>query len=480
MKRVKRFINNKRSSRTLKIIRYSVVGLLFAAAIILPGVQSWVSGDSTVGAYDKKNAQAGYTLIAPTKSDNIFLINNLGQTVHEWKTNHYPGLDTKLLPNGQLLRTYDTGLAQDFPMGGRGGGIELINWDGSVAWDWQYSSPEHVLHHDAMMMPNGDILTSAWVKIPEAEALAKGVNPENIDPLSHTVWDNRIIEVSPKTSKIVWQWDAYDHLTQNYNANDPNYGNPADFPRRIDANYFQYVTKPDWLHVNAVDYNAKTDQIIVSAREFNEVWIIDHSTTTAEAATSSGGKYGHGGDLLYRYGNPAAYGHGDESNRTFFLQHDIHWIPDGLPGAGDILLFNNGDPTVGHSYSSALELALPEAADGSYLLQADNEFYPATEVWRYEPRGVNKFFSQFMGSAERLPNGDTLITDAMAGNVFEVKTKPNDSQGRFGGRVDNYVVWDYQNNHFDRGLDAQGRKKTPSLFRSYKYVPDYSGLKQLY
>ncbi|MGC8644373.1 MAG: hypothetical protein ACP5XB_31305, partial [Isosphaeraceae bacterium] len=49
------------------------------------------------------------------------------------------------------------------------------------------------------------------------------------------------------------------------------------------------------------------DQILLSVHSFSEIWIIDHGTTTAEAATHKGGRSGKGGDLLYRWGNPQAY-----------------------------------------------------------------------------------------------------------------------------------------------------------------------------
>ena len=74
----------------------------------------------------------------------------------------------------------------------------------------------------------------------------------------------------------------------------------------------------------------------------NEIYIIDHSTSTAEAATSSGGIYNKGGDFLYRWGNPQAYRQGDQNDQKLFGQHYPHWIPDGLADAGKLILFNNG------------------------------------------------------------------------------------------------------------------------------------------
>ncbi len=80
---------------------------------------------------------------------------------------------------------------------------------------------------------------------------------------------------------------------------------------------------------------------MIGARNFCEVWVIDHTTTT-EARGHTGGRQGMGGDLLYRWGNPQAYRAGDSSDQRFYCQHDGRWIKPGLPGAGHIMVFNNG------------------------------------------------------------------------------------------------------------------------------------------
>ncbi len=140
---------------------------------------------------------------------------------------------------------------------------------------------------------------------------------------------------------------------------------------------------PDWVHGNSVAYNAQLDQVVLSAREFSEIWIIDHSTTTAEAAGHNGGKHGKGGDLLYRWGNPQAYRAGTAKDQRLFNQHDAHWIPDGLPGAGHLLVFNNGSRRPNDNYSSADETVLPVIADGEYERKVGARFGPEAAARSY-------------------------------------------------------------------------------------------------
>ena len=100
---------------------------------------------------------------------------------------------------------------------------------------------------------------------------------------------------------------------------------PAELARLKALGYVPAGTKQsdigsDLLHMNAVAYNVELDQIVVSTPRFNEIWIVDHSTTTAQAAGHSGGRWKKGGDLLYRWGNPRAYSRGTKEQQTLFGQ----------------------------------------------------------------------------------------------------------------------------------------------------------------
>src|SRR5262249_26967588 len=174
------------------------------------------------------------------------------------------------------------------------------------------------------------------------------------------------------------------------------------------------------------------DQVMISVFEFSEIWVIDHSTTTAQAASHEGGKYGKGGDLLYRWGNPRAYRAGAVKDQKLFGQHNAQWIPKGCPGEGHVLVFNNGMRRTGGAYSSVDEVVLPVDAKGRYEYTKGKSFEPEKAVWSYSAPKKTDFYAPFISGAERLPNGDTLICSGTNGTIFEVTPKDE-------------VVWKYVN-----------------------------------
>ena len=215
--------------------------------------------------------------------------------------------------------------------------------------------------------------------------------------------------VGPTGGNVVWEWRAWDHLVQDADPTKDNYGVVADHPELIDINFGE-VASGTWLHANAIDYNEELDQIVFCARNTSELYVIDHSTTTAEAAGHEGGRWGHGGDLLYRWGNPQVYGRGDETDQVIWGAHGVVWIDEGLPGAGNIMVFNNGDhPNPADDYSSVEEILPPQSEPGVYLIEPGQPFGPAVAEWRYGD--VAGFFSRTLGGAYRMPNGNTLICE---------------------------------------------------------------------
>jgi hypothetical protein len=390
-------------------------------------------------------APGGYTLFAPLGETTTYLIDEAGETVFTWESEYRPGNAVYLLENGNLLRTGNTQSAT-FNVGGAGGIVEEVAPDGTVVWSYEYDSAEGRLHHDVELLPNGNVLMLAWERKTEAEALVAGRDPSSLS--EGELWPDTVIEVDPSTHTVVWAWHVWDHLVQDYDAAQANYGVVADHPELIDVNYDGTGVRPgsaDWNHTNAIDYNAELDQILLSVRNFSEIWVIDHSTTITEAAGHTGGDSGMGGDLLYRWGNPAAYNSGDAGDQQLFVQHDAQWIPDGSPGAGNILVFNNGQGRADGDYSSVDEIVPPVDGDGDYT-----GYGPSAPTWTYTAEPRTDFYAQNISGAQRLADGNTLICDGPAGRLFEVDEAGN-------------VVWE-----FDAGNAA--------VFRALRYESDYAGL----
>jgi hypothetical protein len=374
--------------------------------------------------------QDGFVLLAPQSGTDAHLLDNQGQVVHTWPGTIVPGNAVYLLPGGNLLRT----LHRSGSLGGSGGGLQEVAYDGTVVFDFTYDNADHLSHHDVEVLPNGNVLVIAWEYITRGDAIAAGRNPAY---LSGSVFaPDHLIEVvrtGPSAGQIVWEWHLMDHLVQDFDPSKSNYGVVADHPELMDINYPpRRVNQGDWNHVNSVDYHPGFDQIVISSHNINEFWVIDHSTTTAEAASHSGGQSGMGGDFLYRWGNPEAYGRGTPANRMLWGQHDVQWIDDGRPGAGNFLLFNNGLNRPAGAWSSIDELVPPVDSAGNYSIQPGTAFGPTQLAWTWSATNPPDFYSQNISGCERMDNGNTLVCSGNQGWLFEV-TPAGD------------MVWEHQN-----------------------------------
>lgn len=416
-----------------------------ALALVLLAVTFGACAGNSPTASTSPGDQGPFVLFTPDNKDVTYLMDKSGQKVHEWHGQYGTGLSAYLLPSGQLLRTSSPPLTVFAAApGSNGGRVELLDWDSNVLWRFDYASDQYQQHHDVYHMPNGHVLMVAWEKRTAAEALAAGRRP-NLVPAAGEVWPDTIIEVDPATNRIAWEWRIWDHLV-------PPGEDPADHPGLIDVN-FAAENGVDWTHANAVSYNAALDQVVLSVRNFSEIWIIDHSTTTAEAAGHTGGRLRRGGDLIYRWGQPEAYG--VDAPRTLFGQHNPHWIETGLSGAGHLLIFNNGD-AVARPYSTVVEIETPLQPDGSYAYDPKAGYGPAAPVWEYKATPPASFFARIVSGAQRLPNGNTLVCDGPAGHFFEVT-----SAGQ--------TVWDYT-------VKDAAAAAAHLNFRAAQYEGSYSGL----
>jgi len=232
------------------------------------------------------------------------------------------------------------------------------------------------------------------------------------------LFPDSIIEVKPTFTEggtIVWEWHAWDHLIQDYDSTKANYGVVADHPELIDINFGTDDWQPEWLHINSIDYNEKLDQILLSSPTMNEIFVIDHSTTIQEAAGHTGGRYGKGGDLLYRWGNPQNYHAGDKSDQQLFFQHDARWIEPDCPGAGDITVFNSqANP------SSVDEIVPPVDSNGNYYLEKGRSYGPEEPIWNITSEDPYIFESGSYSGVQRLPDGNILISSADRRSFFVV------------------------------------------------------------
>lgn len=416
-----------------------------------------IQAQQTVGLFtNTPSSFDGYTLFAPIKSTETYLIDNCGEKVHSWSSTYQPGLSCYLMDDGTLLRT------GKIPGAGNGSGIiEMIDWSGNVIWDYSSSATHGKQHHDIELLPNGNILLLVWDQRQQSELTQTGSSTSN-----SSINSEQIIEVQPNLitggATVIWEWKAWEHLVQNVDSTKDNYGHVGLSPEKIDINFLNHNSS-DWLHFNGVSYNPEFDQIILSVHNFSEFWIIDHSTTTAEAASSSGGIFGQGGDLLYRWGNPIAYDQGTVNDQKLFLQHHTHWIADSLPGAGKIIVFNNqAGNLVGQNYSTVNMIDLPVDANGFYNYSG-GAYLPTIFDWTYLAPIPTDFFSNIISGVQRLENGNTLICQGVGGRFFEV-----DSVGN--------TVWEYICPVNDVGPIVQNTTATNNnVFRAVRYPRTHSG-----
>ncbi|MFT5070840.1 MAG: hypothetical protein ACI8V8_000801 [Chitinophagales bacterium] len=407
----------------------------------------------TIGLFKNSvDSYNGYTLFGTQKSTDTYLINNCGEKVHSWTSQFFPRFSYYLLENSVLLRTGSISANKAV--------VEMIDWDNNLIWDYSIDSAYGTQHHDIAYLPNGNILFIVYDDVLKSDVEAAGSST-----LKDAIKSEQIIEVQPDLinggGTVVWRWRAWDHIIQDADSTKPNFGIVSNHPEKINVNYLAH-TAFDWLHFNSIDYNYNLDQILVSVPNFDEFWIIDHSTTTAEAASSSEGNSGKGGDLLYRWGNPLTYAQGTVNDKKLFYQHNVHWIESGLDDEGKIMVFNNraGIPD-GRNYSTVNIIDPPLDSIGSYSYSG-NAFGPTSFDWTYKAPIDTSFFSNIVSSAQRLPNGNTLVCQGEIGRFFEINS---DS-----------IVWEYVNPDQGSGPATQGDpifgNKT---FRCLRYPIDYPG-----
>ena len=361
----------------------------------------------------------GYALYNPQNSNTSYLIDKDDNIAYSWSCAEACNYAVKLRENGNIIRgaTYSSNILTGAAIAGL---IQELDASANVVWEYVYSDADHCSHHDFCPLPNGNVILVAWEVKSAAELTQAGR-----DGATSNLWPTHFVELQPNGSgsaNIIWEWHIWDHLIQDFDASKDNYGVIADHPELMDINA---VTAGgpggggggpgggggDWFHVNGISYNETLDQLVFSSRTASEIFIIDHSTTTGEAASHSGGNSGMGGDLIYRWGNPSNYSTSGTQTIPAAV-HDPRWVQDGRPYGGYIQIFNNE----GVSWNtSAVDLILPPESGSNYLLSAGSAYAPTT----YTKRQVTLVNSTGQSASDRMSNGNIFV--AVSGEyMYEV------------------------------------------------------------
>lgn len=394
--------------------------------------------------YDPAKAYNGYVLIG---YETPRLVDMNGNLVKEWPG--YDGMPNKALPGGQIITS--TGSWKD----GQQDMLALVQLDFDGKKVWEFRNWQQVPAIDGQPAEGG----KTWIARQHHDYQRKGTPPyfapgqgdgtvngvmqptlilghtnERNDRVNknHQLVTDVFYEVSPE-GKVLWQWKASEHLDelgfgpaafeamQSYP--------PADNPV---AGRHAATAKPgggyDWLHVNCLSYVGPNhwydedpvkyaafhpDNVLFNSRDANLMAIVDRKT----------------GKIVWSLGPDFAPGSENAKVGQIIGAHGAHVIPKGLPGAGNILFFDNGG-TAGYG---APNPAAP--VTGFHNVKRDFsrvvEFNPVTKeiVWEYDwyknHKGILghfgfKFFSPFVSYAQRLPNGNTMVTEGDMGRVFEL------------------------------------------------------------
>jgi len=434
--------------------------ILFITLFVLAKVNAQITNTTNTAGLlysEPEKVSEGYLLFAPLGSQHAYLINNCGLVVNQWtfdRTTIYSGC--YLLEDGSILKLTSP---QAYDFYNLESCVAHRSWDNELIWEYCITGETGYFHSDMHILPNGNVLVLMLEYFTVEEAILNGVNPASIN----NNYDlESVVELKPigkDSAEIVWQWRMKDHLIQAYDASKDNYGIVAEHPRKYDANLFEIST-----HFNSIDYNENLDQIVVSSWHDSEIYIIDHSTTVEEAAGSTGGKYGHGGDFLFRWGNPANYG--ILKDQRLLGQHNPRWIPDNYDQFGGMMsIFNNRyEELLGNgSYNSAVVIIDPDPdGDGIYEMES-GKFLPESYAYVLPNKGTVRgpMNSELMAGAVVQPNGNIVTCEAVQGRFTEF-----DRNGE--------VVWMYQS-PVD-SLTKQDSRFNVSVYKVEKYTADYPGL----
>ena len=303
------------------------------------------------------------------------------------------------------------------------GAIQAIDMDGTPVWEVARSESWAIA--DFEVLAGGDLLFMALEKlyrvhppnqivwerpVPRGHHCAIELPGGNIMYLFHydqpvEGWAlpfsaDGIREISQDTGETVWEWRAGEHISTGDHC-------PVcirDTSARL--NHFAH----DWLHSNALIFEEAEQAVYLNVRNLNRLVKIDYPS----------------GDVIWSMGDDGEFGEGLWSHG-----HDPQLLAN-----GNILIFDNGNHKEPVEYSRAVEIAFDPSAAW------------AEAVWEWSD--TPPFYDCGMGDANRLPNGNTLITNAFGGRIIEVTG-------------DGEVAWEMR-------LDGAGTQEISRIYKAERLV----------
>ena len=422
------------------------------SSIALSGAPSVYPTGTTI--YHPAKTWNGYTVFITPESEGVIVIDMNGRVVKQWTGfSGVAGGPARVLPGGYVIAGTGGGAPhQESPA------LVQLDWNGKEVWRFdrteQITTPERPVvwsarqHHDWQRpgLAGGYYAPGSQPDVSSGRTLllthTNVINPQVTD---RRLEDDRLIEVS-WDGTVEWEWRASDH------ADEFGFSEGARAVIRRAAGFNRARDSYDWLHINAASYVGPNhwydegdarfapDNVLLSSRESSFIAIVARS-----------------GKIVWRMGPD--YRESEALGRLGQIigQHNPHIVPKGLPGAGNLLVFDNGG-AAGYGFPN------PAAPDGRDSVRRGNsrvvEVNPVTfaKVWEYSVAGAEsyRFFSHYVSGAQRLANGNTMITEGADGRIFEVETSGD-------------IVWEYVSPYFTQ---TGGSNRVYRAYRlPYDWIP---------
>lgn len=441
---------------TRRYARRRSAGIVGGAAIVAGLMSVGLSSAPSVyptgtTIYHPDKTWSGYTVFITPETEGVIVIDMNGRVVKQWTgLSGVAGGPARVLPGGSVIAGTGSGAPNQESLA-----LVQLDWDGKEVWRFDRTEP--------IKSQGGQMVWSArqhhdWQRPGLAAGYyapgMPGISNDRTLLLTHSnvtnpkvsdrrLEDDRLIEVS-QDGKVLWDWRASDHVDEF------GFSDEARAAIRRAIGFSSARDSYDWLHINAASYVGPNhwyddgdmrfapDNVVISSRESNIIAIVDRS-----------------GKIVWRMGPDYRESDALRQLGQIIGQHNPHIIPKELAGAGNLLVFDNGG-------AAGYGTANPAAPDGRNSVRRGNsrvvEVNPVTfaKVWEYSVAGAEsyRFFSHYVSGAQRLPNGNTMITEGADGRLFEVTTTGE-------------IVWEYVSPYFTQNGG------TNRVYRAYRVPYDW-------